>query len=63
MHLSQVRDESTLSANRNAVAPFSPGLAASATLGTSLWNPTARRLRPFFIPRGNDATALRLNDF
>jgi len=35
MHLSQVRDESTLSANRNAVAPFSPGLAASATLGTS----------------------------
>ena len=43
--------------NRNAVVPSSPGLAASATLRYEFRGfPTARRLRPFLIRRGNDAT-------
>src|SRR2546425_13286205 len=47
--------------NRNAVAPSSPGLAASATLGLQIKNhSTAKRLCHFLDESKTAATALRL---
>ena len=40
-----------------------PRVAASATLGSEFRNPNRNAVAPVLIPRGNGATAVRLNDF